>query len=67
MKKEPRIGQPCQPIAEMTRLGWVVMSPGEEVDKRSYLTHSSAADYDQLCRLDVLGIQDSPDGDQQSV
>ena len=67
MKKEPKLGQPRQPIAEMTKLGWVVMSPGEEVDKRSYLTHSSATDYDQLCRLDVLGIQDSPDGDQQTV
>ena len=66
MKKEPRIGQPGQPIAEQTKLGWVVMSPGEEIEKVSYLTQS-AVDYDNLCRLDVLGIRDTSDGDQQIV
>ena len=25
-----RVGQPGEPIAELTRLGWVVISPGQE-------------------------------------
>ena len=32
-----------------------------------YLTRTSSTDYEQLCSLDVLGLQDRPDGDQQSV
>ena len=65
-KKEPRIGRPGQPVAELTKFGWVVMFPGEEIDKQSFLTQS-ATDYDNLCRIDVLGLQDTADGDQQSV
>lgn len=26
------VGQPGEPIAELTRFGWTVMSPGKEVD-----------------------------------
>ena len=32
-----------------------------------YLTRTSFRDYEQLCNLDVLGLEDRPDGDQQSV
>ena len=32
-----------------------------------FLTRPSSTDYEQLCGLDVLGFQDRPDGDQQSV
>lgn len=38
--REPKIGQLMQPIVEQTKLGWVVMSPGEEIKKISYLTQS---------------------------
>ena len=31
----PKIGKPGEPIAELTRLGWTIMSPGSESD----LTH----------------------------
>lgn len=65
-RKEPKIGEPGQPIAELTKLGWVVMSPGIEVDTHMLLTQSSR-DYDALCRLDVLGLEDSADGDQGVV
>jgi len=57
-RNEPRIGRPGQPIAELTKLGWVVMSPGIEVGTSMLLTKSSK-DYDAMCRLDVLGLQDS--------
>ena len=32
-----------------------------------FLTQTSAADYEALCRLDVLGLQDHPVGDQNLV
>ena len=55
-----RIGQPGDPIAELTRFGWFIMSPGHE----SNLTHllfsnTSAQDGEKLCSLDVLGIKES--------
>ena len=31
------------------------------------LTRNSTCDHDQLCRLDVLGIEDQPSGDQEFV
>ena len=44
------------------------MSAGKEAHMGSvYLTRTSSTDYEQLCSLDVLGLQDRPDGDQQSV
>lgn len=39
-KREPRIGKPGQPVAEFTKIGWVLMSSGEEVDKQSFLTQT---------------------------
>ena len=32
-----------------------------------YLTRSSLQDYEELCSLDVLGLEDKPAGDQQAV
>ena len=44
------------------------MSPGKEADISSLLlTQTAAADYEQLCKLDVLGIQDTAIGDQTDV
>jgi hypothetical protein len=44
------------------------MSPGEEIDvNEMFLTQTSSADYESLCRLDVLGLQDSPTGDQGEI
>ena len=59
-RSAPKIGQIREPIAELTTFGWTIMSPGEENNLTSlYLTQSSAADYEQLCKLDVLGLQDT--------
>ena len=44
------------------------MSSGAEVDiENMFLTQTSAADYEELCRLDVLGLEDTPIGDQRVV
>lgn len=64
----PRVGQPGEPIPELTRFGWTVMSPGKEVDSTlMFLTQTSSFDYENLCRLDVLDLEDSTTGDQASV
>ena len=45
------------------------MSPGNEVSvTEMFLTAQiSSTDYEKLCRLDVLGLEDSPPGDQGEV
>ena len=44
------------------------MSPGAETNLSSvYLTRGSSADYEELCSLDVLGLEDKPAADQQAV
>ena len=64
----PRVGKPGEPIAEVTYFGCTIMSPGAETNLSSvYLTRSSSTDYEQLCCLDVLGLEDKPAGDQQAV
>ena len=64
----PKIGKPGEPIAELTRLGWTILSPGSEPNlSNMFLTQTSAVDYENLCRLDVLGLQDHPAGDQDLV
>ena len=64
----PRIGLQGEPIAELTSLGWTMMSPGSEIDfGQVYLTRSSIMDYEQLCSLDVLGLKDNQNDEQQSV
>ena len=65
---KPRIGKAGEPVAELTCLGWIMMSAGKEAHMGSiYLTRTSSTDYEQLCSLDMFGLQDRPDGDQQSV
>ena len=65
---KPKIGQPLEPIAELTTLGWTMMSAGCEPNlPQTYLTRTSGADYQELCNLDVLGLEDRPDGDQHVV
>ena len=64
----PKIGSIGEPVAEYTRFGWTIISPGTELDLSNlYLTRSTDEDYDRLCSLDVLGIQDSPSNNTNSV
>ena len=54
-----------EPVAELTQLGW---SPWKEFDRKTMLlTQTNQLDYEQLCRLDVLGLEDAPEHDQWVV
>ena len=44
------------------------MSPGTELDEKTMmLTQTSQSDYEALCRLDVLGLEDRNEHDQSTV
>ena len=63
-----RVGREWNPVASYTKLGWTITSPGKEIDTTSMLlTQTSRVDYEDLCKLDVLGLEDSPSGDQSVV
>ena len=63
-----RVGRCGNPVAEFTRFGWTIMSPGADRDfSPAYLAVNLKADYERLCALDVLGLADSPTGDQTDV
>ena len=65
---KPRIGLPGEPVAELTKFGWTVLSPGKEINiNEMLLTQTASPDYEQLCRLDVLGLKDFATGDQEIV
>ena len=66
--ERPRVGLPGEPVAENTKLGWSIMSPGTEIDHTNVLlTQTSQVDYEELCKLDVLGLEDTPEHDQRAV
>ena len=45
-----------------------MMSPGKEIYLRNVLlTQTLSVDYEKLCRLDVLGLKDTPPGSQENV
>ena len=60
-----RVGELGEPVAEKTKFGWTLMSPGKELDhSKTLLTQTSYTDYEELCRLDVLGLEDKAEHDQ---
>ncbi len=64
----PLVGKEHEPIAKKTKLGWYMMRPGVEFDKTTMLlTQTSRADFEKLCRLDVLGLADTSEHDQSTV
>ena len=65
----PKIALSGQPIAEQTTLGWTIMSPGHKSnhDASTFMTQSVNVDFEQLTRLDVLGLADSSENDQDVV
>ncbi|XP_078368252.1 uncharacterized protein LOC144652094 [Oculina patagonica] len=64
----PKIALSGQPVAEKTTLGWTIMSPGHEHEaSNTFLTQTTSVDFEQLCRLDVLGLADASANDQDVV
>ena len=54
---KPQVGQEGKPIAELTKMGWFIMSSGTEFDRNTMLyLQTSQSDYEDLCRMDVLGL-----------
>ena len=67
-ENKPKIGRPGEPVAELTQFGWTIMSPGKEVNlSNMFLTQTSSTDYEELCKLDVLGLRDKPSADRSDV
>ena len=63
-----RVGRRREPVAEFTHFGWALMAPGIEADlSAGFLAMDAVSDYEKLCTLDVLGLADSPAGDQLEV
>ena len=65
----PKVGRNLNdPVAEYTKLGWVIYSPGDE-DEVTHLNliKSCRNDYEQLCSLDVLGIADDTGKDDDYI
>ncbi|XP_020909539.1 uncharacterized protein LOC110247453 [Exaiptasia diaphana] len=62
-----RAGNIGEPVAEKTRFGWTIMTTGAVDTQAMLFTQTASCDYKELCRLDVLGLQDTPSGDQQAV
>ena len=52
-----RVGRKGDPVAERTRFGWTIMSPGTDLGN-AYLAVNSTVDHNRLCALDVLGLED---------
>jgi len=58
-------GAIAEPVAEFTLFGWTIMSPGSDQNHDSMLlAQTTLTSYVELCRMDVLGLEDKPNGDQ---
>ena len=67
-RESQRIGAIGEPVAEYTLFGWTIMSPGTETDlDKMFLAQTASNDYEELYRMDVLGLEDKPNGDQSVV
>ena len=63
-----RVGRRGDPVAEFTRFGWTIISPGADQDlSPAYLAVNLHSGYEKLCSLDVLGLAESPTRAQGDV
>ena len=59
-QERPRIGQIGDPVAELTKLEWIIMSPGKKSSYSNVLLRTAAINtYEELCSLDVLVLSDT--------
>ena len=64
----PRVHKTGEPVAEKTKFGWTIIAQGKEIDYTALLmAQTSQTDYEELCRLDILGLEDSPEHGQREV
>ena len=62
IQERPRVDLSGELIAKLTMFGWVIVSPGQEPRIRNMLvSKSSLHDYEKLCSLDCLGIEERRD------
>ena len=55
-RESQRSGAMGEPVAEYTRFGWTIMSPGMETDLDSmFPAQTASTNYEELYRMDVLG------------
>ena len=60
MQKCQRVGKINESIAQQTKVGWVIISSGRESDIASSLyTKTSVSDFDRLCDIDLLGVEEN--------
>ena len=58
-QERSRVGLSGEPIAELTKLGWVILSPEKENASTNILfTKTPLHDYENLCILNCLGIKE---------
>ena len=56
------MGLPRETISEMTKFRWVIVSPGQETGITNMLfSKTSLRDYEKLCSLDCLRIEERRD------
>ena len=62
---KPKLGKPGEPVGELTKFGWTIISPGSEVDaEHLFFAGSSRVHYEKLCSLDILGLGEREVGNQ---
>ena len=58
-QERPRVGLPGEPTAELTKLSWDILLPRKENTSTNILfTKTSLRDYENLCSLDCLGVEE---------
>ena len=60
-------GHPADRIVEGTRFGWIIHGGKEYGDDKCMFAKDTISDYERLCSLDVLGVEDRGQDDQLQV
>ena len=57
-QERTRLGRPREPITELTKIGWVILSPGKGNTSTNILfTKASLYDYENLCSLECSALE----------
>eukprot|EP00795_Rhopilema_esculentum_P015888 gene15888-7220_t len=63
-----KIGKPGELVGEHTRLGWKLIFSGADADAgKMFFVKGTLADYERLCNLDVLGLENHQQREEDSV